>query len=110
MPTISISTSPPAVSTPESTKVALSRITRTAPTISSMVSPFIRIAVMKEPIWASVAVPPMISFMTAIISASSRFPPATTLLIASLIFIVLPPFIFRNHVIRSAASPDSYLP
>ena len=52
--------------------VAFSRITRTAPTISSMVSPFILTAVIKEPIWASVALPPMISFITEIISVSVR--------------------------------------
>ena len=82
VPTISINNFPELVSTPVSTKVALSRITLTAPTISSMVSPFIRSAVMKLPIWASVASPPIISFITMIISCSERSILSTVLLIA----------------------------
>ena len=60
------------------------RITRAAPVISATVSPFMRRAVIKAPTWAGVASPPMIWFMTSIISASERSCRSTTLAIASL--------------------------
>ena len=55
------------------TGVASSRITRAAPVISSMVSPFIRKATKKPPICASLAAPVMMVFMTSIISFSVKF-------------------------------------
>ena len=102
VPTMSTSTSPAAVSIPVSMRVAFSRMTLTAPTISSMVSPFMRSPVMNEPIWAGVASPLMISFMTRTMSASLRSWRSTTLLMASRIIV------FPQKKMRIAqASPRS---
>ena len=57
---------------PTRMRVARSRMTFAAPEISSTVSPFILRAVMNAPIWAGVASPDMIWFMTSIISDSER--------------------------------------
>ncbi|OPY91086.1 MAG: hypothetical protein A4E72_00300 [Syntrophus sp. PtaU1.Bin208] len=68
-----------------SMRVAFCRMLRAAPATSSMVSPFIRSAVMNDPICASVAPPSMISFIVAVISASLRLTPSTTFAMDSLI-------------------------
>ncbi len=65
--------------------VARARITRAAPVISATVSPFRRMAVMKAPICAGVASPPMTWSMTSIISVSVRSWRSTTLAMACLI-------------------------
>jgi hypothetical protein len=57
---------------------------------SSTVSPFILQAVIKAPICAGVASPPMISSIAAIISDSDKSILQTTLSIASLIMINAP--------------------
>ena len=59
-------------------RVALVRITRAAAVISATVSPFMRSAVMKEPIWASVASPFIIISMARVIAASFKSCPWTT--------------------------------
>ena len=64
-------------------RVALARITRAAAVISATVSPFIRRAVMKAPIWASVAEPSMMTSMARVISASVKSCPVTTFKMAS---------------------------
>ena len=87
VPQVSTRTSPCPTLIPESMGVAFSRMTRTAPVISSTVSPFIRNPVIKEPIWAGVASPPMISFMTSTISSTPRSCFITTFAIACFIFI-----------------------
>jgi hypothetical protein len=56
---------------------------RANPAISSIVSPFILIAVMKEAIWLSVAEPLIISCMTARALSEDRGLPSTTWEIAS---------------------------
>ena len=65
-------------------RVALARITLAAAVISATVSPFILRAVMKAPIWASVASPFIMASMARIISASVRSCRLTTLSMASL--------------------------
>ena len=75
------------------TGVAFDRMTLAAPVISSNVSPFIRSAVMKPAIWASVASPDIISFMASVISASVKFSPSTTFWIASRIILEFLPIL-----------------
>ena len=58
--------------------VAFSRMTRAAPVISSMVSPFNRRAVIKQEIWAGVASPLIISFIASTVSPSVKSCPSTT--------------------------------
>ena len=60
------------------TCVDLSRITRTPPIISSIVSPLRRNAVRKQAICASVVSPSIISFMVSTISASVKGFPSIT--------------------------------
>ena len=60
-----------------------SLITLAAAVISSIVSPFILMAVRKAAFCASVASPPIISFITPVISSLSIFSLFTALLIAS---------------------------
>src|SRR5512137_1155683 len=71
-----------------SIRVALRRMTRAAPVTSTMVSPFMRRAVMKAPIWAGVAFPSMISVMVSVISVSCRSIAWTTLASASRIMML----------------------
>ncbi|MND77980.1 hypothetical protein D3C80_696840 [compost metagenome] len=70
-----------------STRVASSRITETAPTISSMVSLFMRMPMRKAPICASVHWPVMIRRMTSCISSVVRSSWLTTRFRASLMSI-----------------------
>ncbi len=58
--------------------VAFLRMTRAAPVISAMVSPFNLSAVMKAPIWAGVAWPLIITSIAPSISSSLRSMPSTT--------------------------------
>ena len=60
-------------------RVALARMTLAAAVISATVSPFMRRAVIKAPIWASVASPSMMTSMARTISASVRSCRVTTL-------------------------------
>ena len=66
-----------------STGVANDRITLAAPTISSMVSPFILRATSRPPIWASVASPCMTVRITVSMSARDSDCPATTCAMAA---------------------------
>src|SRR5579875_4134091 len=66
---------------------ALERIARANPTISSIVSPFIRSAVRKAPIWLWVARPDIISSAMSEVSLSSRSLPEMTLEIAVLMLL-----------------------
>ena len=68
-----------------------SRITLAAPTISSIVSPFIRRPINTAPICASVASPVMINRITAIISSAFKSRFAQTSIIASWIVITTLP-------------------
>lgn len=68
--------------------VALPRIIRAQPVISSTVSPFIRRPVINAAIWAGVASPSMISVITAAASASERSCPSTTAWMPSLIIVM----------------------
>jgi len=70
-----------------STGVASDRMALAAPTISSMVSPFIRSPTNKPPICASVAWPCMTASITCSISARLKDWPSTTCAIACWIFI-----------------------
>jgi len=63
--------------------VTFSLITFTAPVISSIVSPFIRKAVRKEEICASVALPSIMERMVPVIKSSERFLFSISNLIAS---------------------------
>ena len=66
-----------------------SRITRAIPVISSTVSPLIRSAVKKDPTWADVASPVIISFMAAVAWSALSDSPSTSICIASCIIIGL---------------------
>ncbi len=56
----------------KSTPTMRARIARAAPTISSTVSPFMRSATSRPPIWAGVACPSMISPTTSAICSAVR--------------------------------------
>ena len=78
-----------------------SLITLAADVISSIVSPFMLMAVRKAAFCASVASPSIISFITAVIISSSRSLLAATFAIASLIMF------FSSFLIRRSAIPRS---
>jgi hypothetical protein len=65
-------------------RVALARMTWAAAVISGTVSPFMRRAVIKAPIWASVASPLMMVSMARTISGSVKFCRLTSFNMASL--------------------------
>ena len=69
---------------------------RAAPVTSSTVSPFIRSAVMKAPIWAGVAFPSMISVMIGHHLRFLQVLPWTTLAMASRIMCHTSPFLFPD--------------
>ena len=71
-------------------RTAFSRMTRTDPTTSSTVSPFIRNAVRYAAIWAGVAAPSMISRITPSASASESETRSTSFAIADLISALTP--------------------
>src|SRR5436190_6727300 len=76
----------PAVSTrgpSTSTLTASSRIVRASPAISATVSPFVRRPTRKAAVWASDALPAMISWSTRAASSALRSPPDATCSMAS---------------------------
>src|SRR5581483_3316864 len=84
-PVPAVSSTGPSVTTGR----AASRMTRPRPVISSIVSPFMRRATAKAPIWAGVAEPPTMSAMASEASCSLRSTRSTTFASASRIPIPL---------------------